>query len=53
MHRMFLGPDGVRPIWRLVAAVALYNLLVFVDRGAARDRSGDLGVDANPRREAC
>ncbi|MFY9690175.1 MAG: type II CAAX endopeptidase family protein [Candidatus Acidiferrales bacterium] len=30
MHRMFLGPDGVRPIWRLVAAVALYNLLVFV-----------------------
>ena len=30
LHRIFLGPDGVRPIWRLVAAVALYNLLVFV-----------------------
>jgi uncharacterized protein len=30
MHRAFLGPDGVRPIWRLVAAVALYDLLVFV-----------------------
>lgn len=30
VHRIFLGPDGVRPIWRLVAAVALYNLLVFV-----------------------
>ena len=33
MHRVFLGPDGVRPIWRLVAAVALYNLLVFVIEG--------------------
>ncbi|MGC2332889.1 MAG: CPBP family intramembrane glutamic endopeptidase [Candidatus Acidiferrales bacterium] len=30
LHRIFLGPDGVRPIWRLAAAVALYNLLVFV-----------------------
>lgn len=30
IHRIFLGPDGVRPIWRLAAAVALYNLLVFV-----------------------
>jgi uncharacterized protein len=30
LHRIFLGPHGVRPIWRLVAAVALYNLLVFV-----------------------
>lgn len=30
VHRIFLDPDGVRPIWRLVAAVALYNLLVFV-----------------------
>lgn len=30
LHRVFLRPDGVRPIWRLVAAVALYNLLVFV-----------------------
>lgn len=30
LHHIFLGPDGVRPVWRLVAAVALYNLLVFV-----------------------
>ncbi|HEX4074736.1 MAG TPA: type II CAAX endopeptidase family protein [Candidatus Acidoferrales bacterium] len=30
LRRIFLGPDGVRPIWRLIAAVALYNLLVFV-----------------------
>jgi len=30
LHRIFLDPDGVRPIWRLAAAVALYNLLVFV-----------------------
>jgi len=30
LHRIFLGPDGLRPIWRLAAAVALYNLLVFV-----------------------
>jgi membrane protease YdiL (CAAX protease family) len=30
LNRIFLGPDGVRPIWRLAAAVALYNLLVFV-----------------------
>jgi len=30
LHRIFLGSDGVRPIWRIVAAVALYNLLVFV-----------------------
>jgi uncharacterized protein len=30
LHRIFFAPDGVRPIWRLAAAVALYNLLVFV-----------------------
>jgi uncharacterized protein len=30
LHRIFLGPDGLRPIWRLATAVALYNLLVFV-----------------------
>jgi hypothetical protein len=30
LQRIFLGPDGLRPIWRLAAAVALYNLLVFV-----------------------
>ena len=30
LHRIFLSPDGLRPIWRLAAAVALYNLLVFV-----------------------
>jgi len=30
VHRIFLGPDGVRPIWRLAVAVGLYNLLVFV-----------------------
>jgi uncharacterized protein len=30
VHRIFLGPDGVRPIWRLLIAVGLYNLLVFV-----------------------
>lgn len=30
LDRLLLGPEGVRPIWRLVAAVALYNLLVFV-----------------------
>jgi uncharacterized protein len=30
VRRIFLGADGVRPIWRLVAAVALYNLLVFI-----------------------
>jgi CAAX protease family protein len=30
LHRIFLGPDGMRPIWRLVAAVVVYNLLVFV-----------------------
>jgi len=29
IHRVFLGPDGVRPIWRVLAAVALYNVLVF------------------------
>jgi len=27
--RLFLGPDGVRPIWRLVAAVAFYVVLIF------------------------
>jgi CAAX protease family protein len=30
IHRIFLGPDGVRSVWRLVAAVGLYNLLVFI-----------------------
>jgi uncharacterized protein len=30
VHYVLFGPDGVRPIWRLVAAVGLYNLLVFV-----------------------
>ena len=30
LRRIFLGPDGLRPIWRLAAAIALYNLFVFV-----------------------
>jgi uncharacterized protein len=30
VRRIFLGPEGLRPLWRLVVAVGLYNLLLFV-----------------------
>jgi len=50
IHRIFIGPDGVRPVWRLLIAIALYEFLVATIEFAVASSSGVLAwVRSQPR----